>query len=481
MALLPEWVTRRFNYDALNPRGRRRLPTASVKSVDAVLTEKKRDQLTSNSRDLARNFAIAQWMVRRHLDYVTQFAFEIGTGDRGLDRDISLLMEIDSKPAACDVGARCSREKMFRVAEMRSVIDGDCGLLKLSDGRLEGIEGDLVRNPPEKDPVTNEKRRDIDRWLNGVKLAPGGRHVAYSLYRRVKDGTAVFDRTVSASQVLWHGCYDHFATNQARGVSPLVAALNPLRDVYENFEYALARAKIDQLFGLAFFREADSSYGSQDTDGTAATTGDTCTTEPRYKVDLSRGNFLLDLDPGDKVEAIQSQQPSSQFQAFTEMVIAAALKALDIPFSFYNESFTNFFGSRAAMLHYERSCKDKRDAQAELRRQYTIWKLFLWIESGRLVLPASKSFGDLNFAWTPRGMQWWKPSEEINGDRLAVSAGFNNPYRICQQRDTGTFEENIDQLAKALKYAEEIGMQVLGRPIRLDFDNTPEVTTEAQK
>ena len=165
------------------------------------------------------------------------------------------------------------------------------------------------------------------------------------------------------------------------------------------------------------------------------------------------------MEPGDRAEFLESRQPSSEFQDFTQLVVQVALKALDIPFSFYDEAHTNFFGSRAAWLHYERSCKDKRDDQIEMRRNFTNWKLAGWIRDGRLVLPSGMRVVDVRTEWVPRGMPWWDPAKEINGNVQAIKAGLDSPQRIC--RATGTdFFDNVDQIAKANAYARDKGVQL---------------------
>ncbi len=181
--------------------------------------------------------------------------------------------------------------------------------------------------------------------------------------------------------------------------------------------------------------------------------------EPRYKVDFGKGPVFLDLDPGDRAEFLSSNSPSNQFQAFTMLIIQVALKALDIPFSFYDESHTNFFGSRAAWLHYERSCRDKRDDQIEMRRNYTVWKLRTWIRDGRLVLPRGVTINDLVFEWQARGMPWWDPSKEVAGHVSAIAAGLDTPQRVCKAADTD-FYENIDEIAKAKQYAQARGVDL---------------------
>jgi hypothetical protein len=54
--------------------------------------------------------------------------------------------------------------------------------------------------------------------------------------------------------------FDRF--DQLRGISPLAAAINTLRGTYEGFDYALAKAKVAQMFALAFYREAVNRAGA---------------------------------------------------------------------------------------------------------------------------------------------------------------------------------------------------------------------------
>lgn len=439
-----EAITKRlssFGYDALEPKGRRKTISSRVMREDHHTRGTKHRQLQESASDLCRNLSLASWMVRRHLDYVSQFDFHGRSEDESLNEQLEFLMHEDSRPSMADVSGRFGREKLFRLAEARRVLDGDTLLVKLNDGRLQGIQADLIRN---EDSLHNVE------WVNGVKINSVGRHIAYSVHKRTDDTTTVFARQINAVNAIHYGFFDRYAGDQVRGVSPLVAALNPLRDVYENFTYALAKAKVSQLFALAFYRDAPVGFeGTEAIDETDSTQG--------YTVDFGSGPQLLDLEPGDKAEFLESRQPSSEFQDFTQLVVQVALKALDIPYSFYDESHTNFFGSRAAWLHYERSCKDKRDDQIELRRNYTVWKISQWIRDGLLTLPVGMRILDVRFEWVPRGMPWWDPSKEINGHVQAMKAGLDTPQRIC--RATGTdYYDNVDQLAKARDYAQKAGV-----------------------
>jgi len=95
-----------FEYDALKPNGKRKSAPGRVIREDAELRGGKREKLQSNARDIAKNFSIAAWAIRRHLDYVARFSFNPITGDRGLNKDLAELMAVQSDPFHCDRGGR---------------------------------------------------------------------------------------------------------------------------------------------------------------------------------------------------------------------------------------------------------------------------------------------------------------------------------------------------------------------------------------
>lgn len=438
----------KFQYDATEARGKRKTAKQYTTSEDLILDPSKRAKLQANGRDLARNFSIASWMIRRHLDYVASFEFHCRTGNVEFDTQVEMFMDRWAKRWNCDRAGRHALPRMIRLAEVRRVIDGDVGLLKLASGHLQGIESDRIKNPI-------GEIADRGMWIHGIKVDDGGRAKAYALWNRTRSGLR-FDRTVAASNMALLGYFDRF--DQIRGISPLSSALNPLRDVYENFDLALVKAKVAQLFAMVFFRAGTDSVGDQLAEEGQEASGDTPATRDKYEVDFGRGPVKLELEPGDKAEFLDTKHPSSEFQMFTELVIQVALKALDIPFSFYNESFTNFFGSRAAWLHYQRSCKPKSADLRELLDELTFWRLSLAILDNELVLPGKMTLSDIQWEWVPTGMPWWDPAKEINGDLLAIGAGLDNPQRIVKERGRGDFYDNVDRIAEAMDYATKKGV-----------------------
>lgn len=442
----------KLSYDAVEQRGKRKSPGIESRSEDLILDSAKRAKLNATAFDIGRNFSVAKWMIRRHLDYVASFDFHSRTENEEVNNQVEFLMTRWFRKYNCDRAARHPFWRIIRLTELLSTVAGDCGLLKLSDGRLQAIEGDRVRNPG---GMTVEGERQ--QWTHGVKLDEAGRALAYSIHRRRQHGGFQFERTVPASSFCLHGHFDRF--DQVRGISPITSALNPLRDVYENFDLALAKSKVEQLFALAFYRDATESAGVVTNEGEAGTE------KSDYKVDFGKGPVLLDLDPGDKAEFLQGSSPGSNFGPFTQLVLQVALKSLDIPYSFYDEAHTNFFGSRAAWLHYERSCLFKRADVLDLLQQLTVWRLMLFVLDGELVLPKGMDLGDLAWEWVPLGMPWWDPAKEINGDLAAIGAGLDNPQRITKDRGKGDWYHNVDQISLAIKYAETKGVPLSFNPL----------------
>ncbi len=457
-------------YDATLTSRNRRSASGVIRPEDKVLDRTARVRLSSNSMDLHRNAILFAWAIRRHLDYTTIFDFQPLTGDDGMNRDLRDLMERDNRPENCDVGGRHSWNRLRRLAEVRKLLDGDCGFLTLRSGMLQGVESHMVKNP------AMQVRADQARWDSGVKLGPGRRAVAYCLTDRDQYGM-LHERVVPQSQFFMLGAFEG-RFDQIRGISPVAGALNEFRDVYETKELINAKVKLDQIFGVAFMRDQGAGSLAEEfgTDGaTESETENATDAEPSAppSYDLGQGIKGFDLDKDEKIELIHSSNPSTQSQKFLELSIAIAIKALDLPFNFFNEASTNFFGSKAAWIQYDRSCVAKREDQLELHRRYTIWRMTRWMlptdfgGTGEIVLPRSMDLKDVNWKWVPRGMPWWNPQEELTVDLMAAAAGLKTLQQICDERGLGIWTDNLKGLSAEFEIAKSLGFTLAFQPQKL--------------
>lgn len=443
-------------YDAVNQVGNRRSPGPRTMTEDLELRDLARRQLSTTHRDLVRNFAIAGWMVRKHLDYVSTFHFRSKSGDKGLDRDINDRIEWWERPENCDTAGRHSLPDLRRMWEALRTIDGDCLINRVKTGRVQTIEGDRIQTyggiPFEQLGIT-----DPTYVQNGVWTNEYGRAKAFMVFRRPPQWTGlVWDRMIPARFADLFGYYA-FRADQVRGISPLAAAANGTRDIYEAFDYALLKAKAAQFLGFQVTRAAsdefklpgDELHGADEIPETGEN-GEPI--EPRYQMEFAKGPTLLEMDPGDKIETIESNTPSTEFQGFTAAMIMLVLKALDIPFSFYDESHTNFNGSRMAGIAYEQSAKTKRHRMRMLLNKLTAWRLGLFIADGELTLPAKMEPADLRWEWSALGQPWFNPLQEVSASIASINAGLASPQQIHKEKGTD-FESTIDEIAQARDYA----------------------------
>jgi len=188
-----------FGYDAVESKNRRQAPTGRLRSEDKELLPHQRRKLTSAARDIHRNFTIAAWAIQKHLDYVSTFSFQSRTGSADLDDRIEALMDWWSRPANCDVAARHSFPRLVRLAEERRTVDGDVFLLKLSDGRVQALEGDRVQTPTSGLPQGVLPAE----FVHGVQVDDAGRARAFAVCKRpLLGGDFAFERLVPAEFVV---------------------------------------------------------------------------------------------------------------------------------------------------------------------------------------------------------------------------------------------------------------------------------------
>ena len=437
---MANWLTNLFSYDAVDTRNRRRSKAVNLGTEDKLLNKTKRRRLVSGTRDLQRNFTVAAWAIRKHLCYTTTFEFQCRTGDKQLDDRIEQLIEWYARPFNCDVTGRHSLYSLIRMAENRALVDGDVFLLKLSDGKLQAIEGDRVQTPVSNLP----SNFNPERWIHGVQITPSGKPVAYAVCDRDRHAKSI----VPTQFIFELGYYDRF--DQVRGVSPLAAAVNQFQDLYECAEYALAKAKVSQLFGLKFTRAGDEILDGSDGSDTS--------------YDFGSGPVVLDLPAGDDAEFLESRTPSTEFASYCQAMTQAALKSLDIPYSFFSENFTNYSGARQALLQYEQSAAARRREIVRLLNNITIWRLQLFVQDGILELPRGMTVGDLPFEWIGCALPWIDPQKEANAEIALVNASLASRQDICKQHGKDWWTV-VEKLAQEQRYMSELGIAATTDPL----------------
>lgn len=445
-------TTNDTHYQALNPKHRRRSTGRRIFAEDRLLTDSRRQRLTSNNLDVWRNMGLLSWAIRRTQDYCCLWDFQPRTGDDGLNAELRWLMERDTQREKIDVYGRMSWDDMRRIAMAQQLLAGDCFFVQQQGGTLQLVEGGYCVNP-------GKQRNHRGGWMNGAKLRRG-RPVAWNFREDDPATEKQTDRDVRAS-LIWQYCQFEGRPNQIRPQSPLVAAINEYRDLDETLDHARTKVKVEQLFGVAIKRGEEAEAIDEDDDSTTETS-----VGASNVADLGDGPQVFDIKENEGIEVIESKNPSSGTQDFIKLCCQIALKALDLPFNFFDESHTNWSGSRGAWILFERSCYARRQAQLCLHRQMTNWRLWHWTlppeagGTGELQLPSGMMVQDIAYKWTPRGMAWWQPAVELRADLDAVASGLKTFQDVCDERGLGDYRQNLLETKADLDWMREQGLSI---------------------
>lgn len=439
-------IRRMFGYDATETKGRRNAAPVSSKSEDRELNAARRKILNSNAEDQQRNITLCRWIINKHLDFITKFTIQVKTDDLEFNARAESLLNWWSRPKNCDVAGRHSFQRMIRILEALAIVTGDAGILKLKNGQLQGIEGTRIRTPSSGN-LPEKYKDNPDAITQGVVTDRNGKAIAYLVNDRTKSGGFEFGRAIRAVDTEWHGFYDRW--DQIRGISPLAAALNTVRDLYESLEYALLKAKFHSFFGVAIMSDGTEEDGfrpvavnDKDTDGDDDIDADD---EPRYEFDLKTG-MKLELNAGDKIDTIESKTPSTEFQDYSVLMIQIALLALDIPLTFFDSRKSSFSAGRSDLALYLQSADAKRENLFDKVRNIVFWKFGQWSRPSKngdaplLPLPEGMSVRDIKINIIPAGQPWVDRLKEVNADAMEIAIGVKSRQRACAERGYDFFE-----------------------------------------
>jgi len=292
-----------FGYDVITDVKKRKQSSGVIKSEDDELKPHNRRKIISSSQDQIRNFSIAGWMIRKHLDYVSRFYFQAQTENDDLNEYMEELFNDWSRAINCDIARRHNLRGLMRLFESHKIIDGDAGLIKINNGKLQGLEGSRIAKPTTGIPISYQK----SITAQGLILNRWGAVEKYVINKRNSSGSLEYDRLVDYNNMFFDGYFGRF--DQTRGISPFVTALASLQDCREAIEYQLIKAKMHAMFGVAITTEVVSDIGNgfHYSDGMAGGEPDEDTED--YEFSLKPG-LKLNLKPGDKIDTIESKTPS---------------------------------------------------------------------------------------------------------------------------------------------------------------------------
>lgn len=431
-----------LKYNAIEDRPTRRPVYVSTRSEDRELPTEQRRRLISEARDQQRNFSLAGFALRKHLQFVSYYRFSAGTPDREFNKRLERLVALWKEPKNCDAARRRGFDELMTILESHRAIDGDVGVLKRTDGRIQLIESDRIATPTDfgADPS----------WVNGVKLDSDGAAIAYSICRRKEYGGFEFERVVDAQNFDLPAYLTR--ADQIRGVSLFAPAVEMVSYLYDGLSYALAKLKLEQILGLkTTLSDGESIVASYDDQ----TTDDADSISRKAAETFGSDVMHLALKVGEDAQFMESSNPSQNFQSFCESIIRMIFAALDVPFSFYDGSKTNFYGSEGEFEQYLDSVEKKQAPTiATLNGWIFDWLLPNWIIDGLIDLPTGWTIDDLrgDVGWRGSGAPSWRLFRNVKEVQAGISAGLVSPLRVADSYGEDMLR-NIDELAQIRRYS----------------------------
>lgn len=435
-----------LKYRAVESDSMRRPIYISAKSEDRELMPRDRQALVSEARDALRNFTLAGFVLRKHLQSISYYRFFAGTPDPNFNAELERRVNRWKKRKNCDAAGRHGFETLLYLIESHRAIDGDVGIYRLSNGRLQIVEGDRIRNP-----LGDEYAED---WAHGVRVNNYGKALAYSIWQRTNAGTFEHERFVSASNFDLLGYYTR--NDQIRGVSLMAPASRMFAQLYDSLDLALSKIKTEQAIALITHLNGNSALGSSSmTDAEI---------DNKAMDVFGPGILHLGLQAGEDATILESNNPSSNFQTFIESVIRLVFAAFDIPYSFYDGSAATFFSQRGEFEQYIDGIEKKQAPTIEMLGEWiSDWLIPNWMADADdpLLIPNGWTIDDImkDCGWSGAGLPTWRIFQHVKEMISAIQGGLISPTEAIREYGFDV-KKNLDDLAELKEYAQEKGVSL---------------------
>lgn len=284
----------------------------------------------------------------------------------------------------------------------------------------------------------------------GVEVDPWGRPVAYHIWKHhpsefeyERDNERV---RIPAADITHLYLADR--VNQWRGISWFHAIMLALKmyDGYAEAEVVAARTAAAKMW---FIKTDAETYGPD--------------AVPGEKVQMEAEPGLFErLYPGEEVQQIDPQHPTTAFEAFTKAVLKGVSAGLSVTYASLTHDLAeaNYSSLRAGLLPERDHWRMIQDYLIEHchRRIYEEW-LAMAVLTGQVKIGMRNLATAKQVRWVPRGWEWVDPLNEMRAGIMGIESGLISRTEIVGQRGNDIGEVFAD-LAAEQKLAAENGIDL---------------------
>lgn len=464
-----------------------------------------RDRMVARSRDLRRNDGWASGGITGILDEVigNQFrlssqpdyralAFHNKAFDDKWAAEFKQAFEARFRVFAedpnhyCDATQQLSFVQLMRLALACKLVDGE-DLIKLDyDEEQVGygaaqyatciriIDCDRLSNPMEQ-PDTLEMRGGVQ--IN-AKSIPLGYHI-----RRAHQGdwygaqkSMEWDylprRTDWGRTIVIHD-YDRERVDQHRGVPIYVPVMPRMKMITTSDRAELQAAVINAIFGLTVTSPYDPEGMKDAMDNGASADGFAWywnkRREFRDQKPLSLQDArIMNLFPGEKVEALKSERPNANHGEVTDYFLRSVAAQLGTTAEGLTKTWSkgNYSSARASILQARRSTRRRiGDFATGTATPIAAAVLEEMMDNGEMPMPKRgyvPEFPEARAAyarmrWIGPGQGWIDPTKEAEAAIIRMTAGISTLEQECAEQG-GDAEENLDARQREIAEMKERGI-----------------------
>jgi lambda family phage portal protein len=287
---------------------------------------------------------------------------------------------------------------------------------------LELLEADLLPHNV-NDPTIN--------LINGVERNAWNRPRAYHLYRQHPGGVAPMDFTtkrVPAERILHLKLTERIG--QVRGISLFASVLQRLNDLYEYETAERIAARMAASYTGVLKTENPEAYMPPSE------------SEPRELL-MQPGMILDNLRPGESLDIVSSNRPSTVLEPFRNGQLRAAASGLGLSYPSLSRDYNASYSAQRQDLvesngHYR--ALSRRFINQFIR---PVWQVFVAtaLQSSVVNVPADLDPQTLDDAeYQPPSLPWIDPQKEANGQSLRLENYLSSPQQLIRERGDNPVE-----------------------------------------
>lgn len=430
--------------------------------------------LRERSRDLVRNNPIGRGAVKTTVTNV------VGTGLRlnsaidaeflGLTDDEATAWETRTErlwrlfadSVECDVERKLTFAAMQAMVFQQVLENGDVGVALPRFRRaplpfllkIQGIEADRICN--------RDNAADSEKLVAGVHRDQYGAATAYDVMDQHpgsmtasgrQSWTTIQARGDKTGEPNFLHIFSPERFGQTRGVPFLAPVIEPLKQLDRYTEIELMAAAVAGMFTVFIESERsgiDAGGLLAPMEPTAETGGTTADKDYRMS-----GGAIVELQPGEKVNAANPGRPNSAFDPFFTSIVRQIGVALELPFEILIKHYTSSYSAaRAAMLDAWRFFTGRRVwlAGAFCQPVYETW-LYEQVVTGRIAAPGfladplvRKAYCGADWTGPARGMI--DETKEVQAARDRIDLTLTTHAEECAALTGGDWDRKIKRRGK---------------------------------